>query len=50
VGGNTLWNFRVFRSDKAASNLLLDGNVGRPGPNFNILRKVDLPKRNIVCY
>ena len=49
LGGDTLWNFRVFRSDKATSNLLLDGNVGRLGPNFNVLHTVHLSKRSVLC-
>jgi hypothetical protein len=39
------WNLRAFRSDNAtASNLLLDGNIGRRGPNFNVLHTVHLSK------
>ena len=38
------WNLRALRSDNAARNLLLDGNIGRREPNCNIVRAARLSK------
>jgi len=43
------WNLRAFRSDNTTSDLLLDGNIGKRGPSFNILRAVHLSKWHVAC-
>lgn len=43
LGENTL-ELRAFRSDNAMSNLLLDGNIGKRGPNCDNVHAVHLSK------
>jgi hypothetical protein len=47
LGENTL-ELGAFRSDKGTSNLLLDGNIGKRGPNCDIVHAVHLSTWRVI--